>query len=106
MSRIPPLMAMGALRFVPNQKLSLEAFVRAASKQNRLSSRDKDDNRIPAGGTPGWITLNFRWSWEIRSGLKLNVIFENIFDETYKEHGSGVYSPGRNIVVGLRYSRN
>jgi len=106
MSRIPPVMAMGTVQFLPHQKLSLEAFVRTAIKQDRLSTRDKDDNRIPIGGTPGWTTLNFRWSWEIRSGLKMNVIVENVFDKTYKEHGSGVYSPGRNLVVGLRYSRN
>jgi len=106
MSRIPPLMAMGSLKFMPNQKISFETFIRTATKQDRLSSRDKDDNRIPIGGTPAWTTLNFRWSSEIASGLKINVTVENIFDETYKEHGSGVYSPGRNLVVGLRYSRD
>ncbi|HEX9974906.1 MAG TPA: TonB-dependent receptor [bacterium] len=103
LSRIPPLMGMAAIQFSPTKKLSLEAFFRAATKQDRLSSRDKDDNRIPLGGTPGWTTLNFRCSWEIRQPLKLNLMLENIFNETYKEHGSGVYSPGRNFVIGLRY---
>jgi len=103
MSRIPPLMGMAAIQFALITKLSIETFIRAATKQDRLSSRDQDDNRIPLGGTPGWSTLNFRFAWEILSQLKLNLIFENILDETYKEHGSGVYSPGRGLVIGLRY---
>ena len=103
LSRIPPLMGMAAIQYLPLKKLSLETFVRAATKQHRLSSRDKDDNRIPLGGTPGWSTLNFRLAWKIRSQLRLNLTLENIFDETYKEHGSGVYSPGRNFVIGMKY---
>jgi len=103
MSRIPPLMGIAAIQFSPMAKLSIEALVRAATKQDRLSGRDKDDNRIPLNGTPGWSTLNFRFAWSVWSQLKLNLIFENMLDETYKEHGSGIYSPGKNLVVGLRY---
>ncbi|MCU0645699.1 MAG: TonB-dependent receptor, partial [bacterium] len=106
LSRIPPLMGMAAVQFSVTKKLAIETYFRAATKQDRLSSRDKDDNRIPIGGTPGWKTLNFRCTWEIRPQLKLNVALENIFDETYKEHGSGVYSPGRNLVVGMKYGVN
>ena len=103
MSRIPPLMGMAAIQFTPMKRLSIETFVRAATKQDRLSSRDKDDSRIPEGGTPGWSTLNIRFQGEIYSRLKLILIFENILDETYKEHGSGIYSPGRSLVIGLKY---
>jgi TonB-dependent heme/hemoglobin receptor len=103
LSRIPPLMGIAAIQFSATKKISIETFFRAAAKQDRLSSRDEDDNRIPLGGTPGWKTLNFRCTWEIRHRLQLNSALENIFDETYKEHGSGVYSPGRNVVIGLRY---
>ncbi len=103
MSRIPPLMGMAEVQFTPIKNLSIATFIRAASKQDRLSSRDRDDNRIPQGGTPGWKTLNLRFSWNAHSQLKLNLIFDNILDETYKEHGSGIYSPGRSFVVGLRY---
>jgi outer membrane receptor protein involved in Fe transport len=98
-------MGMAGIQFSPRAKLSIEAFVRAATKQDRLSSRDKDDNRIPWNGTPGWSTLNFRSVWNVWSQLKLNLTFENILDETYKEHGSGIYSPGKNFVVGLRYEK-
>ena len=103
MSRIPPLMVLAAIRFSPSAKYSVETFVRFAGDQNRLSGRDKEDSRIAPGGTPGWWTLNIRCGYEIVKRVRLNVTVENILDETYKEHGSGVYSPGRNIVIGLRY---
>jgi len=105
MSRIPPSMGMISIKFFPSRVLSCEMFMRAATKQDRLSSRDRADSRIPEGGTPGWRTLNFRLSWQIFDTLKMNMILENVFDETYKEHGSGVYSPGRNFIIDLRYSR-
>ena len=106
MSRIPPFMTRTSMEFIPMKKLSFEAFFCIATRQDRLSTRDKDDSRIPEGGTPGWETLNFRCSWNIVPGLKLNFIVENACDETYKEHGSGVYSPGRSLVIGLKYGGN
>lgn len=103
MSRIPPLMGLAAIQYRPFKKLFLETFVRAATRQDRLSSRDKDDSRIRVGGTPGWKTFNFKFSWTLLPQLILNVVFDNILDETYQEHGSGIYSPGRNVVIGLKY---
>ncbi len=103
LSRIPPLMGMAAIQFSATEAFTIETFLRAATRQDRLSTRDKDDNRIPLGGTPGWKTINFRCNWEVQQQLQLNLILENVFDETYKEHGSGIYSPGRNFVIGLRY---
>lgn len=47
---------------------------------------------------------NFKIPNELpRIKLKLNLIFENMLDEAYKEHASGIYSPGRSVVVGFRY---
>ena len=103
MSRIPPLMGKISLKYLPISKLCFEIFIRSAAKQNRLSSRDVDDSRIQNGGTPGWTTLNFRSFWQLSDHLQFNFIFENIFDEAYKEHGSGIFSPGKSFVVGIRF---
>ncbi|MBC8185560.1 TonB-dependent receptor [candidate division KSB1 bacterium] len=105
MSRIPPLMGKISLKYLPIPKLWFELFIRSATKQNRLSSRDIDDSRIPDGGTPGWTTLNFRNFWELSGHLQFNFIFENIFDEAYKEHGSGIFSSGRGFVIGIQYQK-
>lgn len=104
MSRIPPLMGLGTVKYQVTDRFSLETFIRAAGRQDRLSTRDKADSRIDANGTPGWWTLNFRCNYEVEKNVRIYAIFGNIFDETYKEHGSGIYSPGRNLVIGLRYS--
>ncbi|MDZ7331388.1 MAG: TonB-dependent receptor [candidate division KSB1 bacterium] len=103
LSRIPPLMGLAGIQYWPVPKLNIEAYIRAADKQNRLSSRDIEDNRIPYGGTPGWKTFNIRLNGQMSSRLMFTCILENIFNETYKEHGSGVYSPGRGVVICLRY---
>jgi hemoglobin/transferrin/lactoferrin receptor protein len=44
-----------------------------AASQNRLAQGDKDDNRIPKGGTPGFgIFLNFHVSTlNLRLGVQL-----------------------------------
>jgi len=104
MSRIPPLMGMLAARFKPFTTFWTEALVRVAGEQTRLSARDIDDSRIGPEGTPSWATLNFKAHFEYEH-LSLNVILENITDYTYKEHGSGIYSPGRGVVLSLSYGR-
>ncbi len=106
LSRIPPLMGMVNLQYQFNQNIKLETFFRAATKQDRLSSRDVDDIRIPEGGTPGWKTFNLRGSFRVFENISFRVTLANIFDETYKEHGSGVYSPGRSMVLNLGYRMN
>jgi outer membrane receptor protein involved in Fe transport len=102
LSRIPPLMGMVAVRRHLGSSAWVEVFVRAAGAQTRLSARDKDDTRIDPDGTPAWTTLNFRSGIEIDQ-FHFNVTFENINDLDYKEHGSGIFSPGQNIVLSFGY---
>jgi outer membrane receptor protein involved in Fe transport len=102
LSRIPPLMGMLALRMDVSRKHWVEFYVRAATSQRRLSQRDIDDSRIEENGTPSWVTLNLRAGIDL-GDLNLNLGFENLADATYKEHGSGIYSPGRNMTLTLTY---
>ena len=102
MSRIPPLMGLLAARYTPSESFWVEALVRAADEQTRLSVRDIEDTRIGPEGTAGWAILNFKAHFDYER-LALNVIFENVTDYAYKEHGSGIYSPGRGVVLSLSY---
>jgi len=102
MSRIPPLMGMFAARYTVDDRLWAEAYVRAAGDQNRLSQRDIDDTRIGPNGTPGWVTLNLRGR-KVFGDIAATLAVENLTDKLYKEHGSGVYSSGRNLVFTLSY---
>ena len=98
LSRIPPLLGRVGLGGQVNSCLHLGGNVRFAGPQERLSARDMDDSRIDPGGTPGWLTLNLN-SRLTFSGVSLDILLDNLLDMKYKEHGSGIYSPGRNIVV-------
>ncbi len=71
-----------------------------AGKQDRLAAGDRSDNRIPAGGTPGWLVVNVFGSWEhnwwtLRAGLW------NVLNADYRYHGSGVNGGGRSGSVGV-----
>jgi len=64
-------------------------------KQDRLNDPTKlDDNRIPEGGTPGFVAYYARVVWRARRWLCARLNLDNITDELILEHGSGFYRPG------------
>jgi len=98
LSRIPPFMGMVSIRVHPHARGWVELFVRMAGEQRRLSTRDIDDTRIGPEGTDGWATLNFRSHVELGPTF-VNITLENVTDRAYKEHGSGICSAGRGVVL-------
>ncbi len=69
---------------------------------DRLSFRDETDTRrIPPGGTPSWTTLTLRAGARLGESSQLSVAIENVLDEVYRVHGSGVNETGMNIVFTL-----
>ena len=99
--RIPPLNGQVGLFYRPIPRLWVEPFVRFAGRQDRLSDRDRVDPRINPDGTPGWVTANLRLGWEINERFRGRLAVENIFDQPYREHGSGINAPGINATVSL-----
>lgn len=55
-----------------------------------------------AYGTPAWLTLNFKTSYQINRFVNLQAGLENILDEHYRKFASGVSAPGRNLVLAMR----
>jgi outer membrane receptor protein involved in Fe transport len=101
MRRIPPLNGKLGLYYKCKCGFWGRLELLSAGKQNRLSSGDISDSRIPDGGTPGWTLLNLRagynWKWfDISGGLN------NIFDEAYRMHGSGVDGYGRSVWLAVK----
>jgi hemoglobin/transferrin/lactoferrin receptor protein len=101
LSRVMPLTGQAALRWQPaGANFWTEAEVEAAEKADQLSADDaRDAQRIPPGGTPGYAVLTWRSGFAVADGFKLTVALENVTDEDYRIHGSGVNEPGRNVVV-------
>ena len=86
-----------ALQYTP-RRWSFGAEWLAAGKQDRLAQGDKDDNRIPAGGTPAWNVLNLHAGY---SGRRINLRLSalNLSNRDYRTHGSGVNGYGRSVFV-------
>jgi len=94
MRRIPPLHGRVALRLAPAPGASGEIEWLWAAEQDRLASGDRADHRIDPEGTPGWSVLNLRAAWDV-GPLRLRLGVENLFDEAYRTHGSGIDGMGR-----------
>jgi len=95
--RIPPLNARLGLVWEPTERWRVEPYFDFAGRQDRLSPRDLEDPRIDPTGTDGWGTINVLASWEANEQATLGLKLENIGDNTYREHGSGIDAPGRNL---------
>ena len=101
LSRLMPLTGQAALRWQPaGESFWLESVLDAAEKADRLSADDeRDPQRIPPGGTPGYAVLTLRGGVTLMESLQLSLALENVADEDYRIHGSGVNEPGRNLVL-------
>jgi hemoglobin/transferrin/lactoferrin receptor protein len=99
MRRIPPFNGRSRVSYEKSKWFAAAEIV-YASKQSRLAQGDKDDNRIPAGGTPGWKVFNIYAGYQLDQ-FKLYAGLQNIFNEDYRTHGSGINGYGRSVIVSL-----
>ncbi|MEQ9404669.1 MAG: TonB-dependent receptor [Cyclobacteriaceae bacterium] len=53
-------------------------------------------------GSPGWVTLNLKTSYQINQSLKVNAGVENLLDKHYRPYSSGISAPGRNVILTFR----
>ncbi len=97
---MPPTSQAGVRWQTPAGKYWVEIVEDLAAEADKLSPEDKlDTQRIPPGGTPGYAVSTIRTGTRISKELNLAVAVENIFNEDYRIHGSGVNEPGRNLVL-------
>jgi hemoglobin/transferrin/lactoferrin receptor protein len=101
--RLMPFTTLLGLRFEPLRgRFWAQAEWVHAEKADRLSLQNETDTqRIPPGGTPGYDVFHLRAGWRVSCDVDLLVALENVTDENYRIHGSGVSEPGRNLVLGL-----
>ena len=78
--------------------------VEAAARQNALSKLAANDTqRIPVGGTPGYVVASLYAGWQISEVLQLNLALVNLTNTAYRIHGSGQNMPGRNTTLSLKF---
>ncbi|MBN2301167.1 MAG: TonB-dependent receptor [Lentisphaerae bacterium] len=99
MDRLMPPTARLGLRW-DSDRYWAECGCVVAAKADKLSSTDKrDTSRIPPGGTPGYTVYDLRFGFDVSNDLSVSAALENVTDEDYRIHGSGVNEPGRNLVL-------
>lgn len=102
--RIPPFNARVGAEYAFRLIMAGISFDHA-SPQRRLESGDKSDNRIPAGGTPGFNILNMHMAYN-PNNISFRVYLNNIFNTDYRTHGSGINGMGRSISAMMVVSLN
>ncbi len=100
--RIPPLNGRVRLEYDAGSGFGLAAEWDFAARQDRLSSGDIADHRIPAGGTPSWHVFNLTARWS-RGRVQWSAGLANVFNAAYRTHGSGIDGPGLHVWAGLRW---
>lgn len=98
MRRIPPLYGKMGLQLSQNRWWA-DIVYQFANKQDRLSSGDIDDHRIPNGGTPGWRIVNMNGGYNV-GRINIHVGLQNLFNKAYRLHGSGIDGYGRSFWIG------
>ncbi len=97
LSRIPPLNGNAEMTWYWSNGAYFAYAMRWAKAQTRLSIGDVADARIPLGGTPGFVVHDLRFGLRLPNQLRLNFVLQNLSDERYRTHGSGVFASGRSF---------
>jgi hemoglobin/transferrin/lactoferrin receptor protein len=100
-SRLMPMtLQLGLLWEHSTRKFWVEGLCTWADEQDQLSAADRrDTQRIPPGGTPGYAVGTLRCGWRPCRNGSLTFAVENISNEDYRIHGSGLNEPGRNFII-------
>lgn len=103
LGKIPPMQGTIGVEWRPTWcNFWAQADVDIVDNQDRLSPGDeRDTQRIPPGGTPGYTVYNLRFGYNIDEKKHLFLHLENLSDKNYRVHGSGSQEAGFNAIVGF-----
>ncbi len=99
---MPPTAHLGLRWDHPTKKYWAETILTMADDQEHLSSGDqRDTQRIPPGGTPGYAVASVRGGAQLGKHFTLTTALENLTNKDYRVHGSGLNEPGINFVIAV-----
>ena len=104
-TRLMPIQAVMTTRYAPPASPWWGEFsILAVGKADDLSLKDETDNsRIPEDGTPGYFLFGIRGGRSIGENSSISLAAENLGDEDYRVHGSGLNGSGRNFILSFNY---
>ncbi|WCO01495.1 TonB-dependent receptor [Psychroserpens ponticola] len=83
-----------------NNELSYDQLAPSEQSKDYIYALDHNGNPY----SPSWYTLNFRTQYQISKAATITAAIENITDQRYLTYSSGITSPGRNLVMSLKYN--
>ncbi len=96
--RIPPFHGSIQIRYIRPEGWYATFEWQAAAAQTRLSGGDIRDHRIADGGTPAWQIINLYLGYRYKF-LSINLGLQNLSNQAYRMHGSGVDGYGRSLWI-------
>ena len=105
LDHIPPVYGQVALRWNGKSWFAEFQTLFNGRKDARDYSNSGEDNadKNPAIGNPAWQIYNLRGGYTHKSGLSVQVAFENLLDLRYRYFASGVTAGGRSVSCTLSY---
>lgn len=83
-----------------NNTLDYNQLAPSEKEKQYLYALDQNGNPY----SPSWYTLNLRTQYQINKATTVTASLENITDQRYRTYSSGISSPGRNLIVSLKYN--
>ena len=72
-----------------------------AGMQNRLSVAEIQNPNIDPNGTSAWSVFNIHVGYDFKWGYA-TIGIQNILDESYRVHGSGIDGNGRVVLLSMQ----
>lgn len=108
LSSIPPFYGHVSLgMYKPKYTMTLDcrfSFRKQLKDYNITEGIDNLDETPFEHGTPSWYVFDFNTQYFLFPFLRLQLQWQNILDVHYKEFGSSISAPGRNIAASVAYS--
>lgn len=83
-----------------NNELSFNQLAPSEIEKDYIYALDGNSNPY----SPSWYTINLRTQYQINKTTSITASLENITDQRYRPYSSGISSPGRNLIISLKYS--
>lgn len=108
LSSIPPLygnFSIGVYKpkfnVVFDYKFSLQKNLKEYNLTEGIDNLDETPNEL---GTPAWQVFDLNSNYFFNPYLRIQVQLQNLLDVHYKEFGSSISAPGRNLSASVAYS--
>jgi hemoglobin/transferrin/lactoferrin receptor protein len=104
LGHIPPIFGRTTLSYERKQFFFHTYVVYNGWKYREDFSPYGEDNDAEAMeyGYPSWWTLNLKTGYRFGRHFDLMLAVENLFDQFYKVHASGIAAPGRDFLIRAR----